>query len=129
MDNSINSYDSGSALNLRKKLYNKEAYLNTINTQFNELLPTPSPTPVEVVITVDEFFQIYENLFYEIPKEGSVNSHEYLVKQSTEYIGAQGISSEIQALLDEITFLRQENLTLQQNLIDLTEDDNNNTTE
>lgn len=129
MDNSINSYDSGSALNLRKKLYNKEAYLNTINTQFNELLPTSSPTPVEVVITVDEFFQIYENLFYEIPKEGSVNSHEYLVKQSTEYIGAQGISSEIQALLDEITFLRQENLTLQQNLIDLTEDDNNNTTE
>lgn len=129
MDNSINSYDSGSALNLRKKLYNKEAYLNTINTQFNELLPTLPPTPVEVVTTVDEFFQIYENLFYEIPKEGSVNSHEYLVKQSTEYIGAQGISSEIQALLDEITFLRQENLTLQQNLIDLAEDDNNNTTE
>ena len=129
MDNSINSYDSGSALNLRKKLYNKEAYLNTINTQFNELLPTPSPTPVEVVTTVDEFFQIYENLFYEIPKEGSVNSHEYLIKQSTEYVGAQGISSEIQALLDEITFLRQENLTLQQNLIDLVEDDNNNTTE
>lgn len=39
MDNNLNTYDSGSALNLRKKLYNKEAYLNTINTQFNELLP------------------------------------------------------------------------------------------
>lgn len=129
MVNNTNSYDSGSALNLRKKLYDKEAYLNTINTQFNELIPTPTPPPVEVVTTVDEFFQIYENLFYEIPKEGNVNSHEYLIKQSTEYVGAQGISNEIQALLDEITFLRQENLTLQQNLIDLVEDDNNNTTE
>ena len=129
MVNNTNSYDSGSALNLRKKLYDKEAYLNTIDTQFNELIPTPTPPPVEVVTTVDEFFQIYENLFYEIPKEGNVNSHEYLIKQSTEYVGAQGISNEIQALLDEITFLRQENLTLQQNLIDLVEDDNNNTTE
>ena len=129
MDNNLNTYDSGSALSLRKKLYNKEAYLNTINTQFNELLSTPPPTPVEEVTTVDEFFQIYENLFYEIPKEGDVNSHEFLVKQSTEYIGAQGISNEIQALIDEITFLRQENLTLQQNLIDLTEDDNINPTE
>ena len=129
MDNNLNTYDSGSALSLRKKLYNKEAYLNTINTQFNELLSPPPPTPVEEVTTVDEFFQIYENLFYEIPKEGDVNSHEFLVKQSTEYIGAQGISNEIQALIDEITFLRQENLTLQQNLIDLTEDDNINPTE
>jgi len=129
MDNSNNTYSSGSTLELKKKLYNKSAYLNTINTQFNELLPTPTPTPVEEVTTIDEFFQIYENLFYEIPKEGSVNSHEFLVKQSTEYIGSQGISNEIQALLDEITSLRQENLTLQQNIIDLIADDNNNTTE
>jgi len=129
MDNNLNTYDSGSALNLRKKLYNKEAYLNTINTQFNELLPPSLPTPVEEVTTVDEFFQIYESLFYEIPKEGSVNSHEFLIKQSTEYVGSQGLTNEIQALLDEITLLRQENLTLQQNIIDLIEDDNINPTE
>ena len=129
MDNNNNTYNSGSTLELKKKLYDKSAYLNTIDTQFNELLPTPPPTPVEEVTTVDEFFQIYENLFYEIPKEGEVNSHEYLIKQSTDYIGSTGISNEIQALLDEITSLRQENLTLQQNIIDLVADDNNNTTE
>lgn len=127
MDNNLNTYDSGSTLALSKKLYNKSAYLNTINTQFNELLPTPPPTPVEEVVSTDEFFQIYENLFYEIPKEGEVNSHEYLIKQSTDYVGSTGVSNEIQALLDEITFLRQENITLQQNIIDLTNDNANTT--
>lgn len=128
MDNNLNTYNSGSELALRKKLYNKEAYLNTINTQFSELLPPQPPNPVEET-SVDEFFQIYDNIFYEIPKEGSVNSHEYLIKQSTEYVGSQGLSNEIQALLDEITSLRRENLTLQQNIIDLIENDNINTTE
>jgi len=127
MDNNLNTYDSGSTLALSKKLYNKSAYLNTINTQFNELLPIPPTTPVEEVVSVDEFFQIYENLFYEIPKEGEVNSHEYLIKQSTDYVGSTGVSNEIQALLDEITFLRQENITLQQNIIDLTNDNANTT--
>ncbi len=129
MANHLLTYDSGSELNLSKKIYNKSAYLNTIDNQFNELTPVVPPTPVEEVVSVDEFFQIYNNLFYEIPKEGEVNSHEFLIKQSTEYIGSQGISNEIQALLDEITFLRQENLTLQQNIIDLTTDDNTNTTQ
>jgi hypothetical protein len=128
MDNNLPTYNSGSELTLSKKLYNKEAYLNTIDSQFSELLPPTSPNVVEEV-SVGEFFQIYENIFYEIPKEGSVNSHEYLIKQSTEYVGSQGLSNEIQALLDEITFLRRENLTLQQNITDLIEDDNTNATE
>jgi hypothetical protein len=123
------TYTSGSELSLSKKLYDKSAYLNTIDNSFTELLPVVPVSPVEEVVSVDEFFQIYENLFYEIPKKGEVNSHEYLIKQSTDYIGAQDVSNEIQALLDEITFLREENLTLQQNIIDLTTDDNTNTTQ
>jgi hypothetical protein len=129
MVNNLITYDSGSELKLRKKLYEKSAYLNTINTQFTELVPIVPQTPVEEVVNIGEFFQIYENLFYEIPKEGKTNSHEFLIKQSTDYVGSQGISDEIQALLDEITFLRQENLTLQKNIIDLTADDNTNTTQ
>jgi hypothetical protein len=122
------THNSGSELKLSKKLYNKSAYLNTINNSFTELLPVVPVSPVDDV-SVGEFFQIYDNLFYEIPKKGEVNSHEYLIKQSTDYIGAQDVSNEIQALLDEITFLREENLTLQQNIIDLTTDDNTNTTQ
>jgi len=115
VDNS--TYTSGSELSLSKKLYNKSAYLNTINNSFTELTPVVPPSVTDGV-SVDEFFQIYENLFYEIPKKGEINSHEYIIKQSTNYIGSLGISNEIQALLDEITSLREENLTLQQNLIE-----------
>ena len=124
MDNSLKPYSSGSELKLSKKLYNKPAYLNVIDTQFTELVP-PTP-PVEEPVSVDEFFVLYNDLFYEIPKEGDINSHEFLIKQSTEYVGAQGISDEMQALFDEITVLREENLELQQNIIDLTTDDNTN---
>lgn len=119
------TYDSGSRLKLTKKLYNKEAYLNTINTSFTELVqpePTPQPAP-----TVDEFFGLYEELFYDIPKEGEINSHEYLIKQSTDYVGSAIITEDIQTLLDEITALRQENLELQQNIVDLTTTVNDNT--
>jgi len=122
------THNSGSELKLSKKLYNKSAYLNTIDNSFTELLPVVPVSPVDDV-SVGEFFQIYDNLFYEIPKKGEVNSHEYLIKQSTDYIGTQDVSNEIQALLDEITSLREENLTLQQNIIDLTTDDNTNTTQ
>jgi hypothetical protein len=128
MDNNLKTYNSGSELQLSKKLYDKSAYLNTINNQFTELVPS-TPEGVSVP-TTEEFFELYNELFYEIPKEGEINSHEYLIKQSTDYIGSQVITEDIQALLDEITSLREENLTLQQNIVDLTlpTNDNNNTT-
>jgi hypothetical protein len=122
------TYASGSELSLSKKLYNKSAYLNTINNSFTELVPSQ---PEEISPpTIEEFFQLYDELFYEIPKEGEINSHEYLVKQSTNYIGSQIITEDIQALLEEITSLREENLALQQNIVDLTLPTNgiNNTT-
>jgi len=47
-----------------------------------------------------------------------VNSHEYLIKTSTDYVGAsQQTNDTIQALVEEVTSLRQENLDLQQQLI------------
>ena len=128
MANHLNTYNSGSELQLSKKLYDKSAYLNTINTQFTELVSIISEdTPS---LTVEEFFEAYNELFYEIPIEGETNSHEYLIKQSTEYVGSQIITDDIQALLDEITSLREENLVLQQTLVDTTlpSNDNNNTT-
>jgi hypothetical protein len=65
------------------------------------------------------FFDAYDNLFYQIPKLGETNSHEYLVKKSSAYIGAVSTNDEVQALLDEITQLRQDNLELQQTILTL----------
>ena len=118
------TYNSGSELKLNKKLYNKSAYLNTIDTQFTELVPPPPP--VVEPVSVDEFFVLYNDLFYEIPKEGEVNSHQYLIKTSVEYVGSQSTSNDIQALLNEITNLREENLALQQNIAELTIQTNGN---
>ena len=124
MDNNY-THNSGSELSLSKKIYEKSAYLNTIGNQFTELVP-PTP-PIETPISVDEFFVLYNDLFYEIPKEGEINSHQYLIKSSIEYVGSQSTSNDIQALLNEITTLREENLTLQQNIVDLTLPENDNT--
>jgi hypothetical protein len=63
-------------------------------------------------------------LFYDIPKFGETNSHEYLIKQSSDYVGSAILTDDIQALLDEITSLREENLELQRNIIDLTTNTN-----
>ena len=67
--------------------------------------------------TVEDFFTLYDNFFFEIPKEGDINSHRFLFKESGDYINAELINEEIQALLQEIVELRQENLELRQEQI------------
>lgn len=99
-------------INLRKQVYPKNEVNNVIDTNFTEFtLPTPQTA---VTASVDEFFNQYQTLFYQIPKFGEVNSHEYLVKTSGEYIGSNLPTNDtIQALIDEINQLRQENIDLQ----------------
>lgn len=94
----------------KKKVFNKEQYPKTINTQFSELGVTSITTAIEETPTVDDFFQLYDELFYEIPALGATNSHEYLVKTSGEYINFDQNSEIIEALQAEITALREESL-------------------
>ena len=104
---------------LNKTVYGKITYLNVIDTQFSQLLQ-PQTAIVDNTITIDQFFQAYNDLFYEIPVNGDVNSHLELIRRSTEYTGVNQNAGEIDALLDEINQLRLENLTLQQTINDLT---------
>lgn len=102
---------------LTKQVFNKTAFDNTVNTSFSELtssvvIPTGSTLP-----SITEFFQYYQDLFYQIPKFGDTNSHQYLVITSQEYIGSETGGNEVlDALIAEITALREENLSLQQEL-------------
>ena len=92
---------------LTQTVYGKNTYKNVINTTFNQLLPTvvsASGGPD----TIENFFRLYGTLFYDIPKTGSLNSHTYLITESTDYVGTSQNSSDIQALLNEINVLRQE---------------------
>ena len=104
---------------LTKQVYSKTQYQKVIDTSFTQLVqPTISPTG-SALPTVSQFFDFYNQLFFDIPKFGETNSHEYLIKTSQEYIGASNIvNDEIQALIDEVTQLRQENLELQQQILD-----------
>jgi hypothetical protein len=102
---------------LNKTVYNRREYVNVIDTSFTQL--TPPPPPVEDTITVEEFFSYYNKIFYDIPAEGNINSHAYLVKTSGEYINAAAPNEETQLLLDEITSLRQQLLVANQQVLDL----------
>lgn len=103
---------------LNKTVYGKITYPNVINTEFTQLIRTAPETDTGG-ITIDEFFQAYNDLFFEIPIDGEFNSHLELIKRSTEYVGVNQTSDEVEALLTEINQLRLENLQLQQQLDEL----------
>lgn len=69
--------------------------------------------------SLESFFEEYESLFYTIPATGSVNSHEYLVKKSSEIYTPDQTSVDIQPLLDEITLLRSQSIADTQEIISL----------
>jgi hypothetical protein len=102
---------------LNKISFNKEAYEKTIDTSFSQPLPTP---PVTKTTSVEEFFTLYNSLFYDIPTEGDINSHTYLYRTSGEYVGLDNpTGQDIQVLLDEITILRQDLLAANQTILTL----------
>ena len=103
-------------IQMAKEVYGKITFPRVVDTEFTEFVsaPTSSFEP-----TVPEFFQFYEDLFYQIPVEGEVNSHQYLVKRSSEYIGETVQNDEINDLLEENNTLRQEILEANQTIVDL----------
>ena len=108
-------------VNLNRQVFNKQKFNDTVDTTFSELgVQQQVPSFFDLnLATVDDFFTLYNRLFFEIPKEGAINSHTFLIKESGDYVGAQQVNEEIQALLQEIADLREENLTLRQANADL----------
>jgi hypothetical protein len=110
-------------LRLNKKLFYSDPYKKIVNTSFTQLVsPSSPPSPSEEFFPsqILEFFQKYQELFYLIPKFGETNSHEYIIKSSSEYVGTTNSQNEeIQALINEITSLRQTNLELNQQLVNI----------
>ena len=107
-------------VNLNRQVFDKTKFNETVDTSFTQLVTQPDPTFFDLnLATVEDFFTLYEKFFFQIPKEGEVNSHTYLIKESSDYVGFQVNSEDIQALLDEIAQLRQENLLIRQEQIDI----------
>ena len=100
-------------INLKKKIYSKEEYKNTIDTNFTQLGKKSVPETLDSEVTVNKFFKEYNELFYEIPALGETNSHEFLIKTSSDYIDFEPNQEEIEALQNEISILRRQLLELQ----------------
>ena len=106
-------------INFSKQVYNKNDYQKIIDTSFTQLGVQTIQQQLNTQPTVDEFFIMYNDLFYNIPEKGNINSHEYLIKTSSEYVGFETNIEEITALQAEITQLRIELLDSQKQVIEL----------
>lgn len=102
-------------VDFNKRVYSKQPFSEAVDRTFSEFGQEPS----ESVKTVEQFFQDYEELFYQIPATGSANSHEYLVEKSSQVYKAEQEFIDIQPLLDEITALKMQNVEYQQTIAEL----------
>jgi hypothetical protein len=96
-----------SQIPIQKQVFDKNVYPKVIDTQFKQLV-NQQQIVEESIFTLDDFFELYEQLFYQIPKEGEINSHRYMLEKSAEYLEVNLNQENVQALLDEITLLRQQ---------------------
>jgi len=101
---------------LNKEVFSKVSYQKTIDTSFKEFGVKTIQEQINEQPTVQEFFDMYNILFYQINELGPTNSHEYLIKTSSEYINFSENNEIIEALQNEIAQLREELLTLQQEI-------------
>lgn len=106
------------AIDIRRRIFGKNTFTNVVDVSFKQLVP-PDGNPAEDVgntdVTVQGFFNNYDTLFYDIPPSGSENSHLELVKKSGDYIGLN-----IENLEEEIRNLREENVSLKNQIFSLT---------
>jgi len=107
-----------SQIPIEKQVFDKNQFGKVIDTEFSQLLnqqiEVPTPT-----FTLEDFFTLYDQLFYQIPKEGEADSHRYILQREADYLGVIIDQDDIQALLDEITALRQQVLDAQTALNDI----------
>lgn len=106
-------------VSLIKEVYGRATYTRVVDTQFSELYTPVTASDASTQISVEQFFDYYDQLFFNIPPTGQVNSHEYIVKRSTEYLGGGITTDTEQAYIDEINSLRQQLLEANANLINL----------
>lgn len=105
------------SIDLKKTVYNKDQFTKVIGnarefSTFTEETEAP-------LLTVEDFFVAYDQLFFSINVEGETQSHRYLVNRSSELLTFDQTSNEFQVLLDEIAALRERLLNANINIVQL----------
>ena len=107
-------------IELTKKVFNKQQFEKTVDISFSQLTTLTPQSSQTITISIDDFFNQYSALFYDIPKQGEINSHEYLINTSQAYVGNTPNTEDLQPLLDEIDNLREQLITQQEIIQELT---------
>jgi hypothetical protein len=98
---------------IQKTIYSLDGFNNVVDTSFSQLVkPLVKEKPITPDMTVTQFFNEYNVLFYDIPLSGSDESHLGLATRSLEYLGLS-----IEDLQTEISNLREENIDLKNQIL------------
>ncbi len=101
---------------IQKQSYRSDQINNLVDRQFSTFT---KPQPEIDTDTVEEFFRLYDKLYYNIPIEGELNSHQYILQRSSELVDFEKSTEDLQPLLDEIAQLRQQLLDANQQIFEL----------
>ena len=89
-------------LELNKTIYGTTKAYNSLDEEFKEFVPK--------AYTIDDLFDMYNSLFYEIIKEGKNNSHFNIIQESIRYAGhpLNPKDDDIEELQDQLEQLEDE---------------------
>ena len=95
-------------IKLTKKTYAKTRAYDVLDQEFSEFIIEP--------INIDEFFENYNNMFYDIPKKGKL-SHRKIISKSIEYAGLPYNSKreDIKELKEQLDDLQEELDSIEEN--------------
>ena len=101
-------------VDILKNIRGKNSLSNTIDRSFKELIPKTNIS--DTIIPVEEFISLFDDYVYTLPLTGT-NSIQYIYEKVADILNItidNGLN--LQELLDEITLLKEENLSLIQQL-------------
>jgi hypothetical protein len=103
-------------IRIQKDSYNSNQFSTIVDREFKTFIKPAIEIDTD---TVEELFRLYDKLFFTIPIEGEINSHQYILQRSSELTDFEKTTEDIQPLLDEIAQLRQQLLDANQQIFDL----------
>jgi hypothetical protein len=103
-------------IQIQRTVLNSTAFTKVVDTSFSTFT---QPETTEEQDTPEELFRLYDKLYFDLDVTGPTNSHEYLVKRSSELANFDTTTEDIQPLLDEIAQLREQLLLANQQILTL----------
>lgn len=100
---------------VKRTVLSKDEFAKAVDTSFTTFV---DEQPQENNDTVEELFRLYNKLYYEIPVDEPNNSHRFLVQESSKLVEFEKDLTDIQPLLDEITYLREQILLMNQAFVE-----------